>query len=190
LLISYGAVDANTSISSVAGKAWTSLIIAIGVIVFVVSVLGLAASYFQNRILLIVYLVLICCIFLMTLIGGSYMLAMRGQEASLVSTGWTHASNGIITGLENQYTCCGLNNVSDTLNPMCPFAFPTGPCMPFLVNALRSNFGALGALAIVLAVLLVLTMFFSFVLTKSFKNMQLQMETRVDDSRTAGRFRV
>jgi len=120
------------------------------------------------------------------------MLAKRGHEADLVTTGWTNAGNTIRYRMQNLYSCCGLNSITDQGNYVgipCNPAYQV-PCMPFLVSAFRANFGALGVLAIVLASLLVLTLFFSVVLMKSMQNANQQIETRVDDSRTAGRFRV
>ncbi len=133
-------------------------------------------------------MVFLVCMLLVVFIIGIFIAATA--PSTLMRDGWNHASNDSKTSLQDYYTCCGLDTTSDapglpcpnvwTFNqtadeascprgaqqpqyPKCFYLIPTDtPCMPLFTNAFQSNFSAIGALGIVIAIVMGVCMLMSW----------------------------
>jgi len=158
IVMALGGAASNASFSSIAGKDWTVAIACIGMLIFVMAMLGALAAYTGNRYLLMAYAVFLGALFISVFIIGIYIAAKsNGQTSDLIRSGWNYSSNGARIDLENAYQCCGLNTPDDSPGYPCPNITAVGTlpaCMPLFVASFQKNFQAIGAMGIVIGAFL------------------------------------
>jgi len=157
IVMALGGAASNANFTSIAGKDWTVAIACIGMLIFIMALLGAVAAYTGNRYLLMAYAVFLGALFISVFIIGIYIAAKsNGQTADLVRSGWNYSSNGARISLESYYQCCGLNSNADSPGYPCPVPANTTwpPCMPLFVSSFQQNFQAIGAMGIVIGAIL------------------------------------
>jgi len=154
VLLVYGAWYANFSsaASDLTGKGWTSFVIALGIFVMIVGIIGLVGAKWQNRVILVFYFVVIIVLFILTLACGAWVLSLEGSEGSLVSSGWNAAPASLRLSIETSYSCCGLNSVNDTsrVDP-CPYTYG---CLNPLVASVTKYYNSFAALILIICITL------------------------------------
>ncbi|GMT18490.1 hypothetical protein PFISCL1PPCAC_9787, partial [Pristionchus fissidentatus] len=93
-------------------------IIAAGVFLLAVSVLGLWATREQNQAALFFYMIILFCVFV---VQCSVALACLGQLSDvsleeLISSGWKVASPSTIFDAEKAFGCCGLRSAAEVVD--------------------------------------------------------------------------
>jgi len=158
ILMVYGAWYANVSsaASDLTGKDWTGFVIALGIFIMAVGVIGLAGAKYQNRVILVFYFVVIIILFILTLACGAWVLSLQGKEDSLVSSGWNAAPKAVRLAAQNTYFCCGLSGLNDTTAAQpCPAdksnppVLTTNSCLTILVGEVQKYYSSFGALLLV-----------------------------------------
>jgi len=164
VVLVYGAWYTNFSstASDLTGKGWTGFVVALGIFVMIVGIIGLVGAKWQNRVILVFYFVVIIVLFILTLACGAWVLSLEGKESSLVTTGWTAATPNIRSDAQNAYYCCGLNTYNDSYHAdPCPIApagadpnGPNHPCLPDLVASVMKYYNSFAALILVICITL------------------------------------
>jgi len=179
VLLAYGAWNYQQSFNQVGGEAWTQMLIAAGVLIFLFSLVGLLAAKYESRVLLFIYIISFIAMFLMTLIGGAIMLSRKGNQAPFVQSGWSSASSALQASIENTYQCCGMNSVTDSycvFNPNWPPNNQT--CLPLLTATLDKYYYAAAVVCTLVAVLMLASIAISWKLFKSINVATARVELR------------
>ncbi|KAJ8358530.1 hypothetical protein SKAU_G00150550 [Synaphobranchus kaupii] len=90
-------------------------VIAVGVFLLLISIVGLIGAFNHHQVMLFFYMVILFLVFLFQFGMSCSCLAMnRGQQEKLLNATWNMMSNKTRISLEMQLDCCGL--VNSTLN--------------------------------------------------------------------------
>ncbi|CAG0883040.1 unnamed protein product [Cyprideis torosa] len=121
----YGkAANIVTSVSIVGG------IIVCGVILLLVSVLGLFGAVRHHQVMLFFYMVIL---FLLFILQFSIAIACLGvgqnDQIELASQGWDHSSNATRLDAQQYFDCCGFGNFNSS-HPTCLQVLPRNGCCP------------------------------------------------------------
>ncbi|KAM9321546.1 tetraspanin-31 [Gastrophryne carolinensis] len=91
-------------------------VIAIGVFLLLIAIIGLIGAVSHHQVMLFIYMVVLILIFVFQLVVSCSCLAMnRSQQEQLLNATWSHFDNGTRKELEYNLNCCGLVNTTDTL---------------------------------------------------------------------------
>jgi len=86
-------------------------IIAAGVFLFIVAVLGLIGASRHHQVSLFFYMIILFLVFLIQFFFAVACLAMTDKQIqSTVETGWDSASNATLCVAQQRFDCCGLNS--------------------------------------------------------------------------------
>ncbi|KAJ8260178.1 hypothetical protein GJAV_G00177980 [Gymnothorax javanicus] len=86
-------------------------VIAVGVFLLLISIVGLIGALNHHQVMLFFYMVILFLVFLFQFGVSCSCLAMnRDQQEKLMNTTWSLMSNDTRKSLENQLECCGLFN--------------------------------------------------------------------------------
>jgi len=133
-------------------------IIVLGVFLLLVPILGFWGTIKEKRPVLIAYSIIL---FLFVICefgvgGGAYQL--RNSIPTTLSTQWDNVSPKDRNTIEQEFGCCGFNNVSDHPGPTCQTLFQNGTihanitgCGSELISKFQSSLYAVGTVAIVFA---------------------------------------
>jgi len=167
ILLVYGAYVANnsTTATSFTGTSWAGFVVALGIFVMLIGIIGLVGAKWQNRVILVFYFIVIILLFILTLSCGAWILSLEGKESSLVTTAWNAAPSSLRKTAQTQYFCCGLNGVNDTTAVLpCPTqagALPNSPvvtatqaCLGLLAADVQTYYASFGALMLVVCFVL------------------------------------
>jgi len=167
ILLVYGAYVANnsTTATSFTGTSWAGFVVALGIFVMLIGIIGLVGAKWQNRVILVFYFIVIILLFILTLSCGAWILSLEGKESSLVTTAWNAAPSSLRKTAQTQYFCCGLNGVNDTTAvlpcPTQPGPLPTSPvvtatqaCLGLLAADVQTYYASFGALMLVVCFVL------------------------------------
>ncbi|PVD19586.1 hypothetical protein C0Q70_20076 [Pomacea canaliculata] len=114
-----------------------SIVLGIGIFMFIVGLLGFIAVCKEHKLLLSIFFCLILVIFLGEVVAGSLGYVYRKDVEKTVSDGLTDALKnyndtnkaGQIDYLQKELHCCGVHNASDwTMYPFSKMAVPTSCC--------------------------------------------------------------
>ncbi|VDM25344.1 unnamed protein product [Toxocara canis] len=141
-------------------------IIAVGVFLLLVSLLGLYGTSKHHQVALFFHSLLELCILLlfqyMVILGFVFLIQLsvtiaclaavnRDGISELVRTGWKSSSNETIWDAENNFQCCGLEGPHDAAyrchELACASTF-CEPCLGIIVNKMRSNLRRLGGIGL------------------------------------------
>ncbi|XP_033857411.3 tetraspanin-31 [Acipenser ruthenus] len=90
-------------------------VIAVGVFLLLISIVGLVGAINHHQVLLFFYMVILFLVFIIQFgVSCSCLAINRGQQEQLLNTSWGHLSNQTRVELETRLDCCGLLN--DTLS--------------------------------------------------------------------------
>ncbi|MGH0164408.1 UNVERIFIED_CONTAM: hypothetical protein FKN15_007110 [Acipenser sinensis] len=90
-------------------------VIAVGVFLLLISIVGLVGAINHHQVLLFFYMVILFLVFIIQFgVSCSCLAINRGQQEQLLNTSWSHLSNRTRVELETRLDCCGLLN--DTLS--------------------------------------------------------------------------
>ncbi|GMS87257.1 hypothetical protein PENTCL1PPCAC_9432 [Pristionchus entomophagus] len=125
-------------------------IIAAGVFLSAVAVLGIYGTREQNQAALFFYMIIL---FLVFVVQCSVALACLGEVSlisldELISAGWKAASPETVFDAEKAFGCCGLRNASETTSECTKLdCFNHGgcpPCLGTIVNTVSDNLSRIG----------------------------------------------
>ncbi|XP_033987724.1 tetraspanin-31 [Trematomus bernacchii] len=90
-------------------------VIAVGVFLLLIAIVGLIGAIHHHQVLLFFYMVILFIVFLFQFGVSCSCLAMnRGQQETLLNSTWGMLENKTKTDLEGQLNCCGLLNYTST----------------------------------------------------------------------------
>uniref|UniRef100_A0A669E4H3 Tetraspanin 31 n=2 Tax=Oreochromis TaxID=8139 RepID=A0A669E4H3_ORENI len=90
-------------------------VIAVGVFLLLIAVVGLIGAMHHHQVMLFFYMVILFIVFLFQFGVSCSCLAMnRGQQETLLNSTWGMMENKTKEDLETQLNCCGLFNTTDT----------------------------------------------------------------------------
>ncbi|XP_028308036.1 tetraspanin-31 [Gouania willdenowi] len=88
-------------------------VIAVGVFLLLISIVGLIGAIHHHQVMLFFYMVILFIVFLFQFGVSCSCLAMnRGQQEALLNSTWRILENKTKNDLETQLNCCGLLNVT------------------------------------------------------------------------------
>jgi len=184
VLLVYGAWYANASSSAtdLTGKDWTKFVIAIGIFIMAVGIIGLVGAKYQNRVVLVFYFVVIIILFILTLACGIWVLSLEGKEDSLVQSGWKAGGYTVQWAIQNSLCCCGLQGFSDnsTVAQPCPSGScqpPVVGCQSILVDQVTKYYSSFGALLLIVCVTLLGDVGITFWLFKALNRLKARSAT-------------
>lgn len=123
ILISVAAYSKASAL--VVSLALVGGIIACGVFLFFISLVGLVGAIKHHQVLLFFYMIILFLLFLLQFSLGCACLAVNGdQEISLVKSGWGASDNQLRSHIQYKLDCCGFENPN--LNTSSPMGHP--PC--------------------------------------------------------------
>jgi hypothetical protein len=116
---------------------WFTPALVVGSFFLLLSILGVLAAWFLNRIALWVYVLFLLVIGFTTMVASSYSLSKLNDGASFLRDAWLNAPDSVILALEGSLACCGLNSFMD--------ADASLPCPPgsYIGNMTASELGLL-----------------------------------------------
>lgn len=103
------------------------------------------------------YFVILLVLALILLSVGIALYAKRNQGDQYLRDGWTSAnisSPSLLTSIELNFHCCGLDRVNDTLSAPCP-VWTDPPCMPILESLFAKAITNAGACGIAFSIIMV-----------------------------------
>eukprot|EP01137_Pigoraptor_chileana_P022313 Opistho-2@6919 len=156
----YAKGAAKLSSVSIAGG-----IIACGVFLFLVALIGFIGAHKHHQVLLFIYMVVLGIVFIIELGVSIAALAVSdGQKQDILYNGWVRLSDDAKNDIQSWGACCGFQNASmppqypDGRGTICPNA-PVGngtydsllTCFGKLESSLNKSFHAVGVVGIVFA---------------------------------------
>ncbi|XP_029661728.1 tetraspanin-13 isoform X1 [Formica exsecta] len=115
-------------------------ILACGVILFLISILGLIGAVKHHQVLLFFYMLILFLLFLIQFSIACACLAVNTkQQEQLAEQGWTHVESDLKEKVQTTFNCCGFNGTSedstiscDDVNKVCCQSIDTNlmPCPP------------------------------------------------------------
>ncbi|KAK6741132.1 hypothetical protein RB195_009160 [Necator americanus] len=135
-----------TSVSVLGG------IIAAGVFLIAVALLGIYGTRKQNQVALFFYMVILSCVFLIQFIVAIVCLGNVSETSleELVTTGWSRSDEAVKWDAQKAFGCCGLD-YSDMLKRDCKKLSCWNycePCLPVIVSVTSNNLVRVGLLGL------------------------------------------
>jgi len=129
-------------------------IIAAGVFLFIVAVLGLIGASRHHQVSLFFYMIILFLVFLIQFFFAVACLAMTDKQIqSTVETGWDSASDATLCVAQQRFDCCGLisghmraPNCSAELT--CPVPSSRRPCWPNMKHTVEDALQAAGGVGL------------------------------------------
>jgi len=101
-------------------------VIACGVFLLLIAILGLIGAIRHNQIILFFYMIIMSLLFILLLAFSVAALAVtQGQQHALISKAWDHVDEKQKSNIEKTFSCCGLDK-SDERRANCEKSKP--PC--------------------------------------------------------------
>ncbi|VDM70613.1 unnamed protein product [Strongylus vulgaris] len=127
-------------------------IIAAGVFLIMVALLGMYGTKHQHQVALFFYMVILTCVFIIQFIVAVVCLGNVSEDSleELVTSGWTRSDNAVRWDAQKAFTCCGLDH-EDMLKQDCrklPCWNSCEPCLPVIVEATSNNLARVGLLGL------------------------------------------
>lgn len=97
-------------------------ILACGVILILISILGLAGAVKHHQVMLFFYMIILFLLFLIQFsIACSCLAVNSGQQKQLAEQGWSKVPDSIKSEVQESFTCCGFNSTTEALteHPSC-----------------------------------------------------------------------
>ncbi|KAL6434054.1 tetraspanin-13 isoform X1 [Cataglyphis hispanica] len=95
-------------------------ILACGVILFLISILGLIGAVKHHQVLLFFYMLILFLLFLIQFSIACACLAVNTkQQEQLAEQGWTHVESDLKRKVQTTFNCCGFNSTIEDPNVPC-----------------------------------------------------------------------
>ncbi|KAK0421405.1 hypothetical protein QR680_015218 [Steinernema hermaphroditum] len=171
LLISVGAYVKQASI--VTSPSIIGGIIAAGVFLLIVSLLGLYGTKTHNQVALFFYMVVIVLVFIIQFSVSVACLSQISEQniENWVIKGWNQSSNATRLDAERNFHCCELLETSQNLThceQICGYMEHYPPCLPVITSKTASNLKMIGIIALLFA----FTEFIGVWLTYRYRNLR------------------
>jgi len=148
-------------------------IVASGVFLLFVAVLGLVATLKHHQIMLFIYMIVLFMIFIIQFSVACAALSIdQGQEIEVLRKAWGSADNSTRLNAEKFLGCCGFDNVTEFPEdciqiPACGTSQPPTcpPCVKYIKDNVDSAFHASGGMGLFFA----LTEFVVVIITFKFR---------------------
>lgn len=137
-------------------------IMVLGGLVLVLAFLGCFGALQENRVLLLLYAVLLVILIICQLAVAGVLLADRGSLEEYLKEQWAKASVAVKKEVQDDFECCGLNSYNDA-NITCPRT-ASEACLPLLETEINNRVSLLGGLGIFFAVMELFGVLFALVL--------------------------
>ncbi|XP_053311761.1 tetraspanin-31 [Spea bombifrons] len=90
-------------------------VIAIGVFLLLIAIVGLIGAVSHHQVMLFIYMVVLILVFIFQLVVSCSCLAMNtSQQVHLLNVTWSRMSNDTRMELEKSLNCCGLLNTTES----------------------------------------------------------------------------
>ncbi|XP_059619026.1 tetraspanin-13 [Phlebotomus argentipes] len=150
-------------------------ILACGIILLLISVLGLVGTVKHNQVMLFFYMIILFLLFLVQFsIACSCLAVNSNQQKQLAEQGWSRVTDSIKEEVQETFTCCGFNSTAtadhlacDKITPICCPA-PASPdcacppCLFKLEETINKAFKMCGELGLVFSFTEVLAVFLTW----------------------------
>ncbi|XP_037039638.1 tetraspanin-31 [Bradysia coprophila] len=169
LLISVGVYGRAASI--VTNLPIVGGILACGILLILISILGLIGASKHHQVLLFFYMIILFLLFLIQFsIATSCLAVSSSQQQQFAEQGWNRVSNKVRMEVQNTFYCCGFNSTStdhpscDAVQSLCcPTNSPTdcscSPCLQKLEDVIDYAFKLCGRIGLFFSFTEVLAVF-------------------------------
>uniref|UniRef100_U5EYF3 Putative tetraspanin 97e n=1 Tax=Corethrella appendiculata TaxID=1370023 RepID=U5EYF3_9DIPT len=179
LLISVGVYGRASSI--VTNLPIIGGILACGVILILISILGLLGAVKHHQVMLFFYMIILFLLFLIQFsIACSCLAVSSEQQTQFAEQGWAISSDSVKEKVQNEFLCCGFNSTATLDHPNCTIVnqkccAPSAPetctcsaCLPKLESTIDYAFRLCGGIGLFFSFTEVLAVF----LTRRYRNQQ------------------
>jgi len=148
-------------------------IIILGIFVFLVSITGCCGAFAENKPILIVYFVILSILVIGQVTIMIVILVDRANTEITLDQAWQKAYDSrpsIIRDIEDEYSCCGLKNITDRAIPKgspeaCHNIFGYNrPCLDSLSHSYKKHRMTLGIWSFILAIIQILALISAYIL--------------------------
>jgi tetraspanin-13/31 len=159
LLISVGIYGRAASL--VVNLPIISGILVCGIILIIISMLGLAGAVKHHQVMLFFYMIILFLLFLVQFSIACACLAVNNeQQREWAANGWNQVSSSVKEEVQNRFSCCGFNSTMSTDHPSCDsvtlICCPVGsastckcsPCMPWVESTIDYAFRLSGGIGL------------------------------------------
>ena len=165
VIIAVASYALSSSINALTGVTLPAGLICLGVFILLLSFLGALSVWKESRVGLALYLAALLCIILALFAVSVAVYVRRGDAESYIRQGWQLAPPDVLSALEVQFACCGLDRPPLNATASCPspslVSIPAGQtCLSLFVSAFQSNLTRAGGCGIAFAVVMGLFMTF------------------------------
>ena len=108
VLIAVGSYAANNSLSAITGTTAAYGIVALGVFILLLSLVGAAAAFFELRALLVIYFIVLLLLTIILFAVGIAVYVEKNQAQTLILQGWAYAPDDLKGQLQTTFACCGM----------------------------------------------------------------------------------
>ncbi|XP_055716001.1 tetraspanin-13 isoform X2 [Phlebotomus papatasi] len=137
-------------------------ILACGIILLLISVLGLVGTVKHNQVMLFFYMIILFMLFLVQFsIACSCLAVNSNQQKQLAEQGWSRVPDSIKEEVQETFYCCGFNSTASADHPACDKITPIccspesdascacPPCLFKLEETINKAFKMCGELGLV-----------------------------------------
>ncbi|XP_057373511.1 tetraspanin-31-like [Daphnia carinata] len=123
-------------------------IVACGIFLLVIAIMGLIGAVKHHQVLLFFYMVVLFILFVIQFAIACACLAVNSEtQKTLAEAGWNTADNVTHGDVENAFQCCGFHNTTDS--PTCVTKCPTCPtCEEQLETMINYGFRVSGGIGL------------------------------------------
>ncbi|CAG8548186.1 7187_t:CDS:2 [Ambispora leptoticha] len=169
--------------------------IIIGLLVFIISIIGCCGAVWENRPVLTSYFVILLVLVILQVIAAVLALSDSHNVESVLDKAWQAAYDShpkLIRDIEDEYSCCGFKDVLDRAVPKrtpsaCVDSSWFGydiPCYDSLYRSYKHHQTTLGVWGIILAIVQFLALGFAYILITCLpKDSELEREYRSEHDR-------
>lgn len=136
-------------------------ILACGVILILISILGLVGAVKHHQVMLFFYMIILFMLFLIQFsIACSCLAVNQSQQREFAEQGWSLAPIDIKQQVQDEFICCGFNSTVTDDHPSCenvnaiccpkgsPESCACSPCMPKLESTIDYAFRLSGGIGL------------------------------------------
>jgi len=142
-------------------------IVACGIFLLIIAIMGLVGAIKHHQVLLFFYMVVLFILFVVQFSIACACLAVDDDtQIRLARTGWEHADNTTKENVERIFDCCGFENVTEH-DCSAPCGDKCSPCLDKLHGVINSGFRVSGGIGLFFS----FTELLGFTVAYRFRNM-------------------
>jgi len=160
------AIGADNPIYSEMSAIPTGIMVLGGFVLFM-SFLGCFGAMQENRILLLLYAILLGIALIIEFVLACIVLADRSKVDNILISTWNTSSAEVRREVQADFDCCGLQFFNDTNTTSTPAPCPsdaTQPCLSVLDSSIQSRLSVLGGFVLTFAIIQLLGVVFALIL--------------------------